>query len=77
MNIKVLGPGCKKCHEAEKLVKEVVAETGSDAVVEYVTDISEIARLGIFSTPAVIVDGNVKLTGRVPKKAEVKGWLGQ
>ena len=77
MNIKVLGPGCKKCHETEKLVKEVVAETGSDAVVEYVTDIAEIAKLGIFSTPAVVVDGLVKLTGKVPTKPDVKCWLGK
>ena len=77
MNIKVLGPGCKKCHETEKLVKEVIAETGSDAVVEYVTDIAEIAKLGIFSTPAVVVDGRVKLTGKVPAKSEVKSWLGK
>ena len=77
MNIKVLGPGCKKCHETEKLVKEVIAETGSDAVVEYVTDIAEIAKLGIFSTPAVVVDDRVKLTGKVPTKSEVKNWLGK
>ncbi|MFZ0930881.1 MAG: thioredoxin family protein [Syntrophobacteraceae bacterium] len=77
MNIKVLGPGCKKCHETEKLVKEVIAETGSDAVVEYITDIEEIAKLGIFSTPAVVVDGQVKMTGKVPKKPEVKSWLGK
>jgi small redox-active disulfide protein 2 len=77
MNIKVLGPGCKKCHETEKLVKEVIAETGSDAAVEYVTDIVEIAKLGIFSTPAVVVDGQVKLTGKVPTKLEVKSWLGK
>ncbi len=77
MNIKVLGPGCKKCHETEKLVKDVIAETGSDAVVEYVTDIAEIAKLGIFSTPAVVVDGQVKLTGKIPTRHEVKSWLGK
>ncbi len=77
MNIKVLGPGCKKCHETEKLVKEVIDETGSDAVVEYVTDIAEIAKLGIFSTPAVVVDGQIKLTGKVPTKPQVKSWLGK
>ena len=75
MNIKVLGPGCKKCHETEKLVKEVIAETGSDAEVEYVTDIAEIAKLGIFSTPAVVIDGQIKLMGKVPTKTQVKSWL--
>lgn len=77
MQIKVLGPGCKKCHETEKVVKEAVSEAGSDAVVEYITDIAEIARQGIFSTPAVVVDGTVKSVGKVPSKAEVKTWLGK
>ena len=75
MEIKVLGPGCKKCHETEKIVKEAVSEAKIDASVQYVNDIAEMARLGIFSTPAVIVDGAVKSVGKVPSKAEVKGWL--
>ncbi|MGC8491540.1 MAG: thioredoxin family protein [Syntrophobacteraceae bacterium] len=75
MLIKVLGPGCKKCHETEKVVKQAVAETGSSAMVEYITDIAEIARHGIFSTPAVIVDSEVKSMGKVPSKADVKSWL--
>jgi small redox-active disulfide protein 2 len=77
MNIKVLGPGCKKCHETEKAVKEAVAEAGADAQVEYVTDIAEIAKQGIFSTPAVVVDGVVKSVGKVPSKAEIRTWLGK
>lgn len=77
MDIKVLGPGCKKCHETEKVVREAVAEAGSGATVEYITDIAEIAKHGIFSTPAVIVDGNVKSMGKIPSKADVKGWLGK
>ncbi len=77
MIIKVLGPGCKKCHETEKLVKEVVEETGSNATVEYVTDIAEIAKQGVFSTPAVMVDGKVVAVGKVPAKAEIKKWLGR
>ncbi len=77
MIIKVLGPGCKKCHEADKLVRDVVAEAGSDATVEYITDIAEIAKHGIFSTPAVVVDGTVKCVGKVPTKAEVRAWIGK
>lgn len=76
MLIKVLGPGCKKCHETEKIVRETVAEAGSDASVEYVRDLGEIARHGVFTTPAVVVDGVVKCVGKVPGKAEVRGWLG-
>lgn len=77
MQIKVLGPGCKKCHETEKIVKETIAEAGADASVEYITDIAEIAKQGVFTTPAVIVDGTVKSVGKVPSKADVKSWLGK
>lgn len=77
MHIKVLGPGCKKCHETEKIVKEVVAEAGSEATVEYISDIAEISKHGIFSTPAVIVDGKVKAVGKVPSKADVRTWMGE
>ncbi|MFP5213632.1 MAG: thioredoxin family protein [Acidobacteriota bacterium] len=75
MIVKVLGPGCAKCNETEKVVKEAVAEAGSDAVVEKVSDFAEIARLGVFTTPAVVVDGKVKIVGKVPTKAEVRSWL--
>jgi len=77
MQIKVLGPGCKKCHQTETVVKEAVAEANAGAVVEYVTDIAEIAKFGVFSTPAVVIDGVVKSVGKVPTKAEVRSWLGK
>ena len=75
MEIKVLGPGCKKCHETEKIVKEAVAETSIEATVDYVTDIKKIAQYGVFVTPAVVVNGEVKSVGKVPKKDDVKAWL--
>ncbi|MBU0675903.1 MAG: TM0996/MTH895 family glutaredoxin-like protein [Proteobacteria bacterium] len=75
MNIKVMGPGCPKCAEAEKIVKTVIAETGIDAVVEKVSDFQEIAKHGVFSTPAVVIDGKIKCVGKVPSKKEVEGWL--
>jgi small redox-active disulfide protein 2 len=77
MHIKVLGPGCKKCHETEKLIKETVEETGCVATVEYINDIAEIAKHGVFSTPAVVIDGQVKSVGKVPGKADIKAWLGK
>ncbi len=77
MHIKVIGPGCKKCHETEKLVREVVRDTGSDATIEYINDIAEMAKLGIFTTPAVIIDGQVKSVGKVPSKSDVKVWVGK
>jgi len=75
MEIKVLGPGCAKCKKTEQIVKEAVAESGAAATVEKVTDVMEIAGYGVFGTPAVVVDGEVKSVGKVPKKAEVAGWI--
>ena len=77
MEIKVLGPGCPKCQQTEKIVKEAVAETGTDAQVEKVTDTMKIAGYGVFGTPAVVVDGEVKCVGKIPSKEEVKGWIGK
>jgi small redox-active disulfide protein 2 len=75
MDIKVLGPGCPKCHQTEKHVKEAVAETGADASVEKITDLMEIAGYGVFGTPAVVIDGEVKSVGKIPTKEDVKAWL--
>lgn len=75
MEIKVLGPGCPKCEQAEQNVKDAVAEAGVDAKVEKVTDIMEIAGYGVFGTPAVVIDGEVKIVGKIPTKEDVKGWI--
>jgi small redox-active disulfide protein 2 len=75
MEIKVLGPGCPKCQQTEKNVKEAVAESGVDAKVDKVTNILEIAKYGVFGTPAVVVDGQVKSVGKIPSKEEVKTWI--
>ncbi|MDQ7836473.1 MAG: thioredoxin family protein [Humidesulfovibrio sp.] len=77
MQIKVLGPGCPKCHETEKLVREAVAEAGVSADVVKVSDFQEMAMLGVFATPAVVVDGAVKCSGKVPSKKELLAWLGK
>jgi len=75
MDIKVLGPGCPKCQQTEKVVKEAVAEAGLEARIEKVTDTMEIAGYGVFGTPAVVMDGEVKSVGKIPKKEEVQSWL--
>ena len=75
MDIKVLGPGCAKCSQAENVVKEAVAETGVDAQIEKITDTMEIAGYGVFGTPAIVINGEVKSVGKVPKKEQVKNWL--
>jgi len=75
MDIKILGPGCAKCKKVEKTVKKVVSETDSNAIVEKVTDLMEIATYGVISTPAVIVDGKLKCSGKVPGKNDIRKWL--
>lgn len=75
MEIQVCGPGCASCEKTQKIVEAAIAATGVTATVIKVTDFQEIAKLGIFSTPAVIVDGDVKSVGNIPKQSEVEGWL--
>ena len=76
MEIKVLCPGCPKCKQTEKIVKEAVAESGSDAKVEKITDVMKIAGYGVFGTPAVVIDGEVKSVGKIPTKEDIQSWLG-
>jgi small redox-active disulfide protein 2 len=75
MDIKVLGPGCPRCVQTENIVREAVAEAGVAAEVEKVTDVMKIAGYGVFGTPAVVVDGEVKSVGKIPTRADVIGWL--
>ena len=75
MDIKILGPGCPKCNQTEKVVREAVKEAGVEAQIEKVTGAMEIAGYGVFGTPAVVVDGEVKSVGKIPKKKDVIGWI--
>ena len=75
MNILVLGPGCPKCTEAEKIVKTALQEAGVEASVEKISDFQKIAQMGVFSTPAVVIDGEIKCVGKVPSKSEVIDWI--
>lgn len=75
MEVKVLGPGCAKCQRTEKMVREAIADAGLDVQVDKVTDLMEIARYGVFGTPAVVVNGRVKSVGKVPTKKEIEEWI--
>lgn len=77
MEIKICGPGCAKCDEAYELATQVMKKHGQDAKLIKVTDFQEIAQLGIFSTPAVVVDNEVKCVGRVPSEQELSAWMGE
>lgn len=76
MNVKVLGTGCSRCKKTLEVVNQVVAENNVAADVEYVTDMMKIMECDVMSTPAVVVDGRVRIKGTVPSAAEVKAALG-
>jgi len=71
VKIKVLGTGCAKCKTLEQLVSEVINEMAVEASIEKVTDFKEIAKAGIMMTPGLVINGKVKLSGKVPTKAEL------
>lgn len=71
MNIKILGSGCANCHTLEARTREAVADLGVTAEVEAVTDYAAIVSYGVMSTPALVIDEQVVLSGRVPTKAQV------
>ncbi len=71
MRIKVLGPGCKNCVALEKVTRRAVDSLGLDATVEKVTDYPTIVAYGVMSTPALVVDEELVVSGRVPTEREV------
>jgi small redox-active disulfide protein 2 len=75
MKIEVLGPGCPKCNALAENATAAVANMGADADVVKVTDINEITARGVMLTPALVVDGVVKASGRVPSSEEIQGML--
>jgi small redox-active disulfide protein 2 len=75
MEIKILGSGCPNCKRLEKLAREAVAELGIEANVTKVQDFDKIMAYDIISTPALVVDEEVKVSGRVPRKDEIVALL--
>jgi len=75
MIIKVLGPGCARCHQLEQTTKEVVKELGIDAEIEDVKDIKKIMEYPILTTPGLVIDEKLVCSGRVPTKAEVTTFI--
>ncbi len=71
MEIKVLGTGCPKCVTLEKNVQQAVSELGLDATISKVTELSAIMEYDVMLTPALVVDGKVVLSGRVPDSTEI------
>jgi len=75
MKIKVLGPGCARCHQLEQTTKEVVKELGIDAQIEEVKDVKKIMEYPILTTPGLVIDEKLVCSGRVPTKAEVTTFI--
>ena len=75
MIVKILGPGCKNCQNLERLTKEALTDLGMEATVEKVTDYGEIAGYGVMSTPGLVVDEKVLVSGRVPTRDEIRALL--
>ena len=75
MLIKILGSGCAKCNRLEQLTREAVAELGVEATFEHVKDMDKIMAYPIMTTPALVVDDVVKVSGRMPSRDELLGWL--
>jgi len=75
MKIEILGTGCPKCKQLEANAKKAVAEAGIKAEIIKVTDIAKIVEYGVMSTPALVINGKVKTSGRIPDTNEITGWL--
>lgn len=77
MKIQVAGPGCPRCQATEKNVFEACAQLNLAADISHVFDMKEIAKLGVIMTPAVIVDGKIIVSGKLPSVDELKKLLSE
>jgi small redox-active disulfide protein 2 len=75
MKLQILGTGCPKCNKLAKMTETAAKELGIDYELEKVTDITAIMQMGVMMTPALAVDGQVKVTGKVPSSDEIKKMI--
>jgi len=75
MKIEILGTGCAKCKKTKENIEKVLKETGVEAEVLKVEDFETILKYGVMVTPAVVIDGEVKLAGKVPDEKEIRKWI--
>ena len=75
MNVKVLGPGCARCRKLYEEVDKTIRQLGLQATLEKVEKIEEVMSYGVMSTPALVINGQVKVSGRLPSTAELSTWL--
>ncbi len=77
MQLLVIGPGCTKCKTLAQFTEQAVKELGVTAEINKVTDLKQIMALGVMMTPALAVNGTIKVVGKVPSVAEIKALLQQ
>lgn len=75
LTVRVLGQGCPLCRRLSNEIMQIVAESGIVCDFEHVTDLQEIARHGVFATPALIINDQVKAAGNIPAKEKLRAWL--
>ena len=75
MKIEILGTGCAKCNKLEEMVKLAIQEMGIEAQIDHVRGIKEIMEYGVMATPALVLDGEVKISGKLPGFEEIKKQL--
>lgn len=75
MKVEILGVGCAKCNKLYELVQGIVKDQGINAEIVKVEDLKVFGQYGVFMTPALVIDGEVKVAGKVPKEAEVIEWM--
>lgn len=75
MKLEILGTGCPKCMKLEELARKAASDLGIEAEVKKVKDVKEIMSYGVMITPALVVDGEVKVAGRIPSLEEIKKMI--
>jgi small redox-active disulfide protein 2 len=75
MRIEILGTGCAKCKKTKELAEKAVKEIGIDAEIVKVEDFDKILEYGVMITPALVIDGDVKIAGKVPNLEDIKNWI--
>ena len=74
--IQILGTGCAKCEKLAANTKQATENLGLDYTIEKVTDLNQIMAFGVMTTPGLVVDGKVLLTGKVPTAADIEKLIG-
>lgn len=75
LSIKILGPACVSCNRLNTLVFDILQEMGVAADIEQIHELDEIWRQGVLTTPALIINGAIVASGRLPSRSEVEAWL--